>query len=114
MDGFERTGGFGDATPLDKLALFFLLQRYLGKWGGERLTQRSIEWKAFRQLFLDTADVEVPEAFKPREWDTQKWEYRIKPRLWECVETVAAVHAKTRYNKPRKMPKAVTGKAAAE
>lgn len=114
MDGFERTGDFGDATPLDKLALFFLLQRYLGKWGGERLTQRSIEWKAFRQLFLDTADVEVPEAFKPREWDAQKWEYRIKPRLRECVETVAAVHAKTKYNKPRKKPKAVTGKAAAE
>ena len=54
---------------------------------------------------LDTADVEVPEPFKPREWDTEKWEYRIKPRLRECVATVAAVHAKTKYNKPRKKPK---------
>ena len=102
MDSFERTGDFGDVTPLDKLALFFLLQRYLGKWGGERLTCRSIEWKAYRQLFLDTADVEVPDEFTSSDEWRQKWESRIKPRLRECVETVAAVHAKTKYNKPRK------------
>ncbi len=97
FDEFRRSGTFGDATPLDKLAYFCLLQRFLYKWGGERLERDSVEWKMFRTLFLQTVDVEVPEAFFPGSLWTDKWEYRIKPRIKICIEIIENAHKNTRY-----------------
>lgn len=104
LDVFYRTGSFGTATPPDKLACFFLLQRFLCKWGGERLSKNSPEWKAYRQLFLDTARVEVPCEFRPREPCATRWEHRIHPRLDDCIAIVAAEHKKTEYAEPRLAP----------
>ena len=98
---FIETGNFDAFTPLDKLAFFFLLQRWLCKWGGEYLPHNAYDWKMYRQLFLDTAEVEVPREFMPEEdswWS--KWKYRIKPRLDECVAIVSEIHRNTEYEDP--------------
>lgn len=50
--------------PLDNLAAFFTLQRFLYKWGGERLTAFSREHLAFRLLFLDVYRQDIPERFR--------------------------------------------------
>jgi len=49
---------------LDNLLGFFLLQRYLGKWGGERLPQTSNAFITFLLLFLHCYRLEIPERFR--------------------------------------------------
>lgn len=48
---------------LDNFALYFALQRYLGKWGGERLTKYAQEHYAFDFLFLHLYRLPTPEGF---------------------------------------------------
>lgn len=38
--------------PRKNLAAFFALQRWLCKWGGERLPETDPDWQAYRRLFL--------------------------------------------------------------
>ena len=95
---FEKTGTFGDATPLDKLGCFFLLQRHICKWGGEQVDRNTSLWKMYRTLFLQTTDVEVPAEFLPNSLQsTSKWEYRIKPRIKTCIDIVETIHKNTKY-----------------
>jgi hypothetical protein len=48
---------------LKNFTVFFALQRYLFKWGGERLTKYSAEHLAFDFLFLHLYRREVPQEF---------------------------------------------------
>ena len=96
MDTFRRTGDWSHMNDLEKLTAFFRLQRYLFKWGGEYLSQRSVTWRAFRQLFLDTADLPIPENYRMREW-YEKWATDLAPRRDECVALVAEIHRRTNY-----------------
>lgn len=71
--------------PLKSFAAFFALQRYLGKWGGERLSQYSPQYVAFDFLFLSLYQSPVPNAFADQEYVDQ-WN-RLEP---ERVESAAA------------------------
>lgn len=96
MDTFKRTGDWSHLTDLEKLTAFFRLQRYLCKWGGETLSQRSVTWRAFRQLFLDTVDLSIPEAYRMRE-SYEEWARDYAPKRDECVALVAEIHGRTDY-----------------
>ena len=71
--------------PLKAFAAFFALQRYLFKWGGERLKKHSPEHIAFDFLFLHLYRHDVPEEFAD-ECYTTKW-LRFEP---ERIESSAA------------------------
>jgi hypothetical protein len=79
-----------------QLALFFRMQRYLYKWGGEMLPRHSKEWRFFRTLFFAVADKPTPPAFRADQYYT-KWLHNYDPYREQCMATVRAVHAATEY-----------------
>jgi hypothetical protein len=80
------------AEPLKQLAVFFMLQRLLYKWGGETLSRHSNEWKAFRTLFLMTASYEVDLRWRAEQW-YEPWEKQYRGRTDFYVGIVARAHA---------------------
>jgi hypothetical protein len=62
----------------DNFAAFFLLQRFLGKWGGESLPVTSNEHVLFRLLFLHLYREEVPEEFRIESY-YEEWERDFAP-----------------------------------
>lgn len=56
----------------DNFAAFFGLQRYLFKWGGERLPRESKEHIAFDFLFLHLYRLEPPARFSNEEY-VSRW-----------------------------------------
>lgn len=78
--------------PLKQLAVFFMLQRWLFKWGGETLGPRSTDWRAFRTLFLLTAGYEIPPRWRFGTRYTE-WEHDYRPHLADCIAIVAKSHS---------------------
>jgi hypothetical protein len=59
--------------PLKNFAVFFALQRFLHKWGGERLTKYSSEHHAYDLLYLHLYKIETPPEYAhPR--DARRWD----------------------------------------
>lgn len=79
--------------PMRRLALFFMLQRYLFKWGGETLPRDGFDWRALRTLFLLTVDYEIPARWKQAKYG-DIWPREFEPRAAECISMVARQHAK--------------------
>ena len=102
MKRFFANGTLDWAQPLECLAAFYLLQRWLFKWGGERLPRNHPDWRIFRELFLRTAKLDVPPAYRgdpatsPPEW-YEKWDRSYRRHREEHVEFVRAIHEATRY-----------------
>lgn len=82
--------------PNDNLAAFFGIQRYLYKWGGDRLAPHSREHVAFRLLFLDVYRYEIPEKYRKEPY-WQEWEDAYRPRQ----EHYAAIIRETFQRKGR-------------
>lgn len=49
---YMSTGDWSPLNELEQLTVFFMLQRYLYKWGGDYLADYSPEWCGFRDLFF--------------------------------------------------------------
>jgi hypothetical protein len=64
--------------PFDNFAAFFALQRYLGKWGGEYLTEFSEAHIVFCQLFLHLYREEVPSEFRIEDYYAE-WQRKYEP-----------------------------------
>lgn len=62
----------------DNFAAFFGLQRFLGKWGGDRLTKYAAEHVAFDFLFLHLYQKEVPAQFLNADY-SEMWNREFKP-----------------------------------
>ena len=79
VDRVEKTLEFYE-NPLDNLAVFFALQRFLGKWGGETLPNDAIERIVFKMLFLHLYREEIPERYRflSQNW-YRKWEMDLRP-----------------------------------
>lgn len=77
-------------TEEDNFAAFFGLQRFLFKWGGERLTKRSREHVAFDFLFLHLYRMIPPYRFAHEEY-VARWNREFKAD----AENVAAYVRKT-------------------
>ena len=69
-------------------AVFFALQRFLHKWGGERLSFTSREWSCYLLLFLHLKDKPVPRRFA---WPE---DHRVGPRCSEAQITAAAARVR--------------------
>jgi hypothetical protein len=94
---FKQTGTWVHLSDLEKQTVFFMLQRYLGKWGGERLAECSPEWKAYRTLFLETYVLPVPTEYRTSDY-YRTWQDRFEPNKLELVEIVRQVHQSTEYS----------------
>ena len=99
--GFDHLAAFaankaGGAIPEDlgpRRCLFFMLQRFLYKWGGETLEGDSSEWRLFRELFLSVAREPVPAEFAmfDESW-SRRWRSEYEPRLAEVMDFVRGIH----------------------
>ena len=96
IDTFFETGEWR-LTQLDQLAHFFLLQRFLGKWGGEYEPLNGKYWRAFRSLFLLVHSYEMPEHYRLQPY-YEEWEREYHPHLEQCVALVRYVHEHTPYD----------------
>jgi hypothetical protein len=86
----------GMSVP-ERMATFFLLQRYLFKWGGEYLPMHGTAWQTFRRLFLMTCHEEVPEGYRPRgEYDA--WAETWAGAIVKAEAVVRGVHESTVYD----------------
>lgn len=66
-----KTGTLHD-NDNDNLGAFFILQRYLCKWGGEQLKEDSPERIVYYRLFLHCYKLEIPDAFQHSDYHN-KW-----------------------------------------
>jgi hypothetical protein len=78
----------------ERLAVFFALQRYLYKWGGEYEPREGKCWRVFRTLFLDLHDAEIPARFRLAEY-AEKWDRMDHDR---AVAVVRRIHEMTAYD----------------
>ncbi len=104
---YFRAGGHkylvgSPANPLERFAVFFLLQRYLFKWGGERQPADGRHWRLFRELFLSVADQRVPVEFRPSDDHHRlRWRHHYRLRLRETIGFVRDIHERTGYRDAR-------------
>lgn len=88
-----------DQLPPSKegqLALFFFLQRALGKFGLEQATAAGRYWRAFRRLFLQVHTYEIPLAFRHEEY-WQQWQEEYEPRQEAWVAFIRQIHENITY-----------------
>lgn len=91
-------GGLLPPLELERFAMYFLLQRLLYKWGGEREPRDGRYWRLFRTLFLSLAASHVPLAWRPED-DSRRlpWRHTYRPRLMETVAFIRRIHRATQY-----------------
>jgi hypothetical protein len=83
-------------SPAQQLTVFFLLQRFLYKWGGETLLKTSATWRAFRSLFLLVCEYEIPEQYRQCHY-YEEWVERYVPALADHAGVVRGIHEGTDY-----------------
>lgn len=92
LDKRVRDDKWDDLTLEEQMAVFFLLQRSLYKWGGDYLPDDAIEHKAIRRLFLLCWNKKVPEKYAHAEymdlWQSFTPEELFRYRL-QVVDEVA-------------------------
>ena len=79
----------------DNFGAFFILQRWLCKWGGEQLGLESPDWQAFAKLFLHLRDKECPQEFVSPEWAGQ-----FEAQRYRSAAIAAAVQEKVLKRQP--------------
>jgi hypothetical protein len=79
----------------EKLALFFMLQRWLMKWGGERERLNGATWKLFRSLFLELWSIPIPPEYSALHIDLG-WPNKFN--LSESVRVIQTIHDTTKYD----------------
>lgn len=100
LDTFYQTGEWNHLTLPQQMSAYFLLQRYLNKWGGEMLPHESKERGAYHSLFLVVCREAPPEQSKT-DFDTQpylsEWERRFVPQLDAIEAAIRREHEATVY-----------------
>ena len=86
-----------DWDDLQKLAIFFILQRSLCKWSLVYEPDNGKYWRLFREMFFDILEIELPEEYKSHEWFS-KWEERYAARWPDALECVRKKHNSTKYD----------------
>lgn len=89
--------GQWNLAPLQQLAVFFVLQRGLMKWGLERQPQHGKYWKAFRELFLLYVEYEIPKRYHQPEY-CERWEREYQPQLAAYIQLIEEIHRNTVYD----------------
>lgn len=94
-DAFAATGEFPE-DPEQRMCILFMLQRFLGKWGGERSPHDAKYWRMFRHLFLQTAHLDVRPEYR-HEGYYRSWAARDEDERNRDVQTIRQIHDTTRY-----------------
>ena len=68
-----------------------LLQRALCKWELMSEPRHSPYRRAFRQLFFEVCDADVPADYRIAQY-ADRWDEFYAPRLSECLEAVWGIH----------------------
>jgi hypothetical protein len=89
--------GILPAAIEQQMAMFFLLQRFLYKWGGEMLPRTDLYWERFRALFDLVSQHDVPERYRESH-HAETWSQEYAPRLEECRAVVRAMTEQTKEN----------------
>jgi hypothetical protein len=84
-------------TLLERMAVFFVLQRSLYKWGGDQFPRNDAHWRYFRELFLAVAEADIPPEFTPEDNSWLQWNYRHKPELARQLAFIQALHEAQQY-----------------
>lgn len=92
----KQTGDLAPFERLQQLTLFYMLQRYLYKWGGEMLSHRSPEWRTFRELFFLCCRAKIPKAYRFEPYYTE-WERTYAPQIDDCTALVRRTHQSIDY-----------------
>lgn len=74
--------------PNQLLATFFFLQRSLYKYDLQQEPKDSKFRKAFRSLFFECADLDIPSQYQQSEY-YQNWESRYKPNVEELKKLIS-------------------------
>ncbi len=78
------------------MTAFFMIQRWVGKWGGEYSRLNGPEWKLYRELFLRTALQEVPEGYQ-LEGCHERWSQNHGHTRWKDRDFVRTLHESLFY-----------------
>jgi ADP-ribose pyrophosphatase YjhB (NUDIX family) len=86
----------------DRLCIFFMLQRFLMKWGGDMLPVTDPNWRLFRTLFLDLCNSYIPFDYRFIKTGSYiDWEMKYSARAQECKAIVQLIHQNTEYTEYR-------------
>lgn len=96
LANYMATVDWSPLNELEQLTVFFMLQRYLYKWGGDYLADYSPEWRGFRDLFFLNCHREIPLEYQLVDY-AQRWEEGFRPHVEKCMAIVRQVHTTTRY-----------------
>lgn len=91
-----KQGTFPDDAA-QRMTLFFLLQRYLGKWGGEYEPRYGKTWRIFRTLFFTVVNEPVPPQYQVRAY-YRNWLHNYEPFRAQCIAIVRRVHETIAYD----------------
>lgn len=83
--------------PLDQMLVFFLMQRYLMKWGGEHEPPNGKKWRLFREMFFRVVDRPVPLDYQMPEY-YRDWLLNYEPCRDRAIQAVRKVHESTEYD----------------
>lgn len=109
----EQTGDLAPFERLQHLTLFFMLQRYLYKGGGETLSHRSPEWRTFRELFLLCCRATIPKSYRFEPYCTE-WERTYAPRIDEWIALVRRTHKSSDYLPESALDRSIQQQAATD
>jgi hypothetical protein len=96
IDRYLETGQWKELSTLEKLCVFFLLQRGLFKWDLIYQPKDGKLWRGFRELFLLVCKEEVPPRYELSGFSEQ-WKEKYEMRCDECMEMIRTIHNATKY-----------------
>lgn len=96
LEAFWRTGRWPELLE-EQMTVFFALQRFLFKWGGEYEPRNGKCWRAFRSLFLQVSECKVPERYQHPGY-TAEWKRKYEPELAQWVALVQQIHETITYD----------------
>jgi hypothetical protein len=96
LDDFYRTGRF-PASDTEKLVTLFFMQRSFRMGEGEFAPENGKFWRAYRMLFLEIYDLEIPEELTLSGF-YKEWQANFEPRKEECAAFVRDIHNSTSYD----------------
>ncbi|NBP78589.1 MAG: hypothetical protein EBU62_14000 [Proteobacteria bacterium] len=92
------TSGVIPALVGERMAVFFGLQRYLYKWGGEMEPRNGRYWRAFRAFFLLTCADPVPDGYAfPPLTDRWDWNRTYAGAAFKVASWIQHIHDGTEY-----------------
>lgn len=94
---FFATGVWEASLP-QQMTLFFLMQRWLYKWGGEYESNVGRYWRAFRELFLNVYRHDIPDGCRTQDEYLDMWDTQYRPHLDAVEAYMRTLHTNLPYD----------------